>query len=316
MDIDYLLWLQGMREGSGPVVQAFFAFLGSEAATVVLALVPCFVYWCLDKERGVLSLFAYSSSWVFNQLIKNTVCCYRPWVRNPRVTPVPSAREGATGYSFPSTHSQSAAAVLMSIGWSWRERVWPLVACATVTLLVGFSRNFLGVHAPQDVLVGMAEGCLFVWVALRLLSWVNEDEGRELRFMAISSLVMVLFLAYVTLKPYPMDYVGGQLLVDPREMMVDCYKAVGGAWGILVGWFVERHWIRFDEHATSLSERVLRMVVGLALVLLVHVPIGHALVGLAGPLAGQLVRHLLVFLMATAIVPMTFAPMRRVLQRR
>lgn len=315
MDIDYLLWLQGIRTASAPMVQAFFEFLGSDGATVVLALVPCFAYWCLDKSRGLLALFAYGSSWVFNQLVKNTVCCYRPWVRDPRVTPVPSAQEGATGYSFPSTHSQSTAAVMASLGWSWRDRVWPVVVCAAATLLIGFSRNFLGVHTPQDVAVGVAEGCLFVWVAQRLLRWVDEGEGRDLRLLCVASLAMVAYLAYVTLKPYPMDYVEGQLLVDPREMMVDCYKAAGGTWGIFGGWFVERRWVRFDEHVSSKVEGALRMVVGMVLVLVVHVPVGHAVAGLLGALPGQLLRYFLSFFTATAIVPLTFERLRGVVRR-
>lgn len=156
MDISYLLWLQGLREGAPQFVQAFFSFMGSEAATVLTMLIPCVMYWCIDKRRSTLALMTYGVSSVFNQLIKNTVCCYRPWIRDPRVVPDSVAIKGATGYSFPSSHTQSSTSVLGSFGWAWREKRWPMAVGLLFALIVGFSRNFLGVHAPQDVLVAFA----------------------------------------------------------------------------------------------------------------------------------------------------------------
>lgn len=82
MDISYLLWLQGLRESAPDAIQAFLSFVGSEAATVLTMLIPCVMYWCIDKRRSTLALITYGVSSVFNQLIKNTVCCYRPWVRD------------------------------------------------------------------------------------------------------------------------------------------------------------------------------------------------------------------------------------------
>ena len=50
-------------------------------------------------------------------------------------------------------------------------------------------------------------------------------------------------ILYITLKPYPMDYGDGKLLVDPRKMMNGSFKACGGLLGFLIGGYIERHFI-------------------------------------------------------------------------
>lgn len=306
MDISYLLWLQGLREGAPQFVQAFFSFMGSEAATVLTMLIPCVMYWCIDKRRSTLALMTYGVSSVFNQLIKNTVCCYRPWIRDPRVVPDSVAIKGATGYSFPSSHTQSSTSVLGSFGWAWREKRWPMAVGLLFALIVGFSRNFLGVHAPQDVLVAFAEGLAFVFVCDGLLAWVEGGEGRDLRVLVLGCVAVVLFLVYVTVKPYPMDYVDGKLLVDPMAMLVDCYKIAGLMVGVLAGWYVERHWVNFETGGLKLIQVLVRLFAGALIALVLYVPVGHAIVGILGNYAGQLVRHAIVFFVVAAVIPMLF----------
>ena len=306
VDISYLIWLQGLRELSPAPVRAFFSFLGSDAVVLVVLIVPCLAYWCLDKKRGLIALWAYGASSICNQLIKNTVCCYRPWVRDARVTPDPKAIPGASGYSFPSGHSQASASMIGGLGWLWRKQVWPLVAAVVFTVLMAFSRNYLGVHTPQDILVGIAEGFAFVLVAERLLAWTEEAYGRDLRVLVAGFVVLIVFMVYTSLKPYPRDYVAGELLVDPLDMLVDCYKVGGSFLGILVGWFVERRWVRFGTQDLTLAQGAARMGVGLVIVVICYLPIGHALVAVIGELAGQFMRHLLVFLTSAAGIPALF----------
>lgn len=306
MDIEYLLWLQGIREASPAIVQALFRFLGSSAAAAVALVVPCVAYWCLDKRKSWLALISYGASLMVNQLIKATACVYRPWVRDPRIVPEPSAIDAASGYSFPSAHTQSSTSMLVALGWQWRDRTWPLVLGLVFTFLVAFSRNFLGVHAPQDVIVGFVEACLVIWLVSRLLAWVEAGEGRDLVVLAWGAALVAAGLVYVTLKPYPAEYIGGKLLVDPFEMIEDCYKSAGVVLGVLVGWVIERRFIGFSTDGMDLRRGVLRLIVGGALLGLAYGPVGHAFVSLLGAYPGQLVRHLLVFLTVTALAPAAF----------
>lgn len=310
MDFDYLLWLQGMREGSHPLLQAFFTFLGTNACFVLVLFIPCIVYWCIDKRKGMVSILAYGMSAVCNQVIKNTVCRYRPWVLDARMRPDPEAIPGATGYSFPSGHSQTTSSLLCSLGYEWRDtKRWVGVAAVAFSLLMGFSRNFLGVHTPQDVALGLLEGLLFVYPAHLLVAWVvdaPEDSGRDLRFLAIVAVAVTAYLAYVTLKPYPMDYEGGRLVVDPAPMLIDCYKTAGSLLGIALGWVVERRWVRFEVEGVGLAEGLCRFLVGLACFGVAYGLLGHLAMALLPESFGELAKHAFTFFGAMAVAPASF----------
>ena len=74
-------------------------------------------------------------------------------------------------------------------------------------------------------------------------------------------------VVYTTVKPYPMDYVGGVLLVDPAEMRLDAYSTAGVAAGTLVGWFLEHRYVRFSTDCSA-KRKAIRLVVGLLTVAL------------------------------------------------
>ena len=48
-----------------------------------------------------------------------------------------------------------------------------------IVALVGFSRLYLGVHTPQDVLVGAAYSILVMWLTLKLMRWLEEHPSAE-----------------------------------------------------------------------------------------------------------------------------------------
>ena len=60
-------------------------------------------------------------------------------------------------------------------------------------------------------------------------------------------------ICYITLKPYPMDYVDGKLLVDPKSMMKDGYGDIGTFIGFCAGRLIEKNWIRFEPKLTKHS---------------------------------------------------------------
>ena len=312
MDISILLWLQGIRESATPLIRAFFSFLGIEALIAGAFVVPCIVYWSIGKRAGQFSLLVYGASSVCNQLIKNTVCAYRPWIRDARILPDQSAIAGAEGYSFPSGHPQSVTSILGGLVWpSRRERRWPLILTAFLIALVMVSRLFLGVHAPQDVLVGLLVGGLFVVLGEPVVRWIEAQDGRDLKAVVVGCILTVLYLVYVTVKPYPVEYVNGKLLVDPVEMTVSCYKLGGVFIGILIGWVIERRYICFGTEGVSRSERVLRSGVGLIIIAAAYVLPKNLLVSLLGVFLGQFVRHALVFLLLFAGIPALFEPLGR-----
>mgnify|MGYP002625418062 CR=1 FL=1 len=197
MDISYLLWLQGIREALPGFVEQFFVVVSAIAASSALVVLPCLLFWCLDKRGGVFLLFSFSMGALCNQLIKNTFCVYRPWIRSASIHPAEGALEGATGYSFPSGHTQAATDLIGASGWNYRRK-WPAlnVICWVFVALVALSRNFLGVHTPQDVIVALIEGIGFIVAANALLAWIDEREGRDTVVLVASVVLCVVYVLY------------------------------------------------------------------------------------------------------------------------
>lgn len=320
MDIGYLLWLQGIREGLPPVVEQFFAAVSAIAVSSALILLPCLLFWCLDKRAGEFVLFSFSLGTLCNQVVKTAVSCYRPWVRDPAVRPSALAIEQATGYSFPSGHTQASANLVGAIGWFYRRRWRALfVACWVIVLLVAFSRNFLGVHTPQDVVVALAEAVLVIVLIDPLLRWIDQRDGRD-ALVAVASLAVAVFVTlFVMLWPYPQDYdSAGHLLVDPFASQCDSLKAVGVFAGAILGWYLERRFVRFvtDPRAMGWKRLVFRLVVGMAVVLVLHVAPRPLLVAGLDERWYELIKNFVTLIGATFVAPLVFTAAEKPLFER
>lgn len=263
--MDYLLWLQSIRNDTlNVILTAVTDFITSPVMYLGLAV----LYWCFNKKAAYLIAMNLSFGSLVNQALKNTFCIYRPWIRNPQLKPYPKAVESATGYSFPSGHTQVAAAEFLGIA-VWQQKRRAIVAlCVFLTILVMFTRNYLGVHTPEDVLVSLAVSSAVLFVSQKLLSYTDKKKHRDIVTLAAGIVISAVFTAYVTLKPYPMDFAAdGTVLVPPSEMITDCYAALGCVIGFLFGWVCERHFLKFKTDVPS-KTKILRAVFG-SLILLV-----------------------------------------------
>ena len=105
MDLQYLLWLQGLRESLSGALDGFFLLVSQLGKAELPMAVTLIVYWCFSREVGQRLLFCLNGSDLFNNVLKLSCCVYRPWVREAAIHPVEKALSTATGYSFPSGHS-------------------------------------------------------------------------------------------------------------------------------------------------------------------------------------------------------------------
>ena len=132
-------------------------------------------------------------------------------------------------------------------------------------MLIAFSRIYLGVHAPQDILVGMVAGVLVMWLTGKLIKWLEAHPGKDLFIMCLGIAIAVAVAIYAALKPYPVDYdAAGKLLVDGAKMANDTYKGVGWCMGFLAGWVLERRFIGFTTDVPMMV-RITRLTAGLFL---------------------------------------------------
>ena len=216
-------------------------------AVTYLIMIPVFVYWVVSKRKGLYTLVSYYLCCGFNAIVKLTVCAYRPWIRDARVHPAGDAITTATGYSFPSGHTVTAGPIyggLAVVSWSWKKFV--SVILGIFLLLTAFSRNYLGVHTPQDVFVGICESVFWLIIVAKIFTYLDEHPEKENLLLLICFIVGWLGIAYITFKPYPMDYVDGKLLVDPQKMMNDGYGDICLLIAFPVARYIEKRWIGFQ----------------------------------------------------------------------
>ena len=114
-----LYWFQSIRN---PVLDRFFSLvtmLGEETVFLVLGIL---IFWCVNKQKGYFILSVGFLGLLVNQFLKISCRVPRPWVKDPQFTIVESAREAATGYSFPSGHTQISVGAYGSIARAWKNR--------------------------------------------------------------------------------------------------------------------------------------------------------------------------------------------------
>ena len=246
MDMDYLLMLQNLREATNGALDEFFNMI-SKIAVDIMPLLPFLIFWAVDKGWGYRFLATIWGGEVVNGAVKLTVCAYRPWIRDARILPAGDSKAAATGYSFPSGHTMCATAAYGTTAvWQYKKRRLLAIGCGVMILLTAFSRNFLGVHAPQDVLVGFIETSLIICAAGFIQKKLEGNSSLADKLTVCGILVPIGVLVYILLKSYPMDYVDGALLVDPQKMMNDTFTGAGGFIGLMIGSYAERHYIRYN----------------------------------------------------------------------
>ena len=263
MDITILLALQNFRNGTGAFLAGFLSKMTWLGELNTVLVIMALIYWCVSKDFGVYFLMGWSGNRLVNGLLKVTFCAYRPWIRDPRVVPYGDSITTATGYSFPSGHTMNAATVFG--GGAVRKDIPRVqrVVLGLLVLLVAFSRNYLGVHTPQDVLVGAVAGTLVMYLTMKLMQWVKAHPEKDLLVVCIGVGLAIIVAIYAAVKPYPVDKdAAGKVLVEGAKMANDTFKGVGWCIAFLTGWILERRFVQFSTDI-SMMKRITRLTVGL-----------------------------------------------------
>ena len=301
MDIQYLLLLQDFRNAISNGLTPFLEAVSLFAVTYLL-LLPAFIYWCVHKRSGLYTLASYATGIAVNATVKLTVCAYRPWIRDARVLPAGDAITTATGYSFPSGHTATATPIYGGLAVSaWKKMRWVSILCILCAVLTGFSRNYLGVHTPQDVAVAMTIGVLALVGMRALFRYLDQKPEKENLFLLAGIVFGALALVYITLKAYPEDYVDGKLLVDPQRMMKDGYGDIGMLIAFCIGRFIEKTWVRFEPNGTAKNLTV-GLVGALILFFLIQL-LGAPMKSLFGAHWGCFAEHVIIVLYIVALWP-------------
>jgi len=238
IQIEILKAIQSIRT---PGLDILFKVVTMTAEEVFFILIAAWLLWCKNKSLGYRVGFALLSSTAFNPILKNTFRVARPI----GVEGIESMRtHTAPGYAFPSGHTQGAASFWTGLMTSFRRpRMYILGVIAIV--LVGFSRMYLGVHWPTDVIGGMAAGIFWVFFANRVFDWSRAKEDHRILLWLILPLCLGLVLF-------------------PDEAYI---KSLGALLGFCAGFVLEDRRIHFNVEA-SLPVQVLKILIGIVVLLI------------------------------------------------
>ena len=249
-------WLQGWRSPVLDLAMRGLSALGNES--FFLLLFP-FLYWCLDPRLGLrVSVVCFLSGWL-NHALKQALAQPRPMDLAAGINLVEQS-----GYGLPSGHAQGAVVLwgllaLLAVRRGAAARPggagrWVWAPAALLSLSIGLSRVYLGVHFPTDILAGWALGAVVLaaaaWVLGRLPAWPALPE----RLRRSGSLP---WWAGIPIAALP---AGAALALVPEK---DSVAMVAGMLGFLTGHLLRRGLWNLGEEG-SLLQRLLRLPVGLA----------------------------------------------------
>ena len=293
----FLRLLEGLRTPFFDGLMAMVTYCGNEVVFMVVALI---LFWCVSKRQGYYLLLTGFYATVLVQVAKPIFRIPRPWVLDPGFTIVEAARADAGGFSFPSGHSQNIAGTLGAL-FLIRKEKWLRAACAVVIVLVCFSRMYLGVHTPLDVLVGAGIGLL---AAIVLYPFCRDDTAFAKSFGTLLTVGIGLSLAYLLfmeLYPFPADVDAENLQhgIDSAYTLLGCVLAVPAFRAL-----DRKH--PFSVEAPPVGQ-ILKVVLGLGLLLGIRAGLKalFAAVGFTAPLA-DLIRYFCIIFTGGGLWPLTF----------
>jgi len=152
--------LNALHVPPSPLTDSVMMFFSTAGRFPVYIIVSCLVAWFIDRRRGITILAAVLLTFALNHLVKDMV-------RHPRPDPALlmhadlALRNMPKSFSFPSGHAQGAMTFFGSVAILFRSRLLR-VMCISMIILVSFSRLYLGVHFPGDVVGGLVLGALVV----------------------------------------------------------------------------------------------------------------------------------------------------------
>ena len=296
--MEFLRFLESIRFPVLDDIMLLVTRLGEETVFLVLALI---VFWCVDKYKGYYLLGVGLMGTLASQCLKLLCRIPRPWVRDESFTIVEKAREAADGYSFPSGHTQSAVGTFGAIAASSKQR-FVQILCVVLAVLTGFSRMYLGVHTPADVLVGAALSVALIF-ALRPLM-LGKNKKRYLPWVfGFMLLLSVGYLVYVQFYPFPADLDAHNY----ESALKNAYTLLGCLMGIFAVYFADEKKLRFETKTAVWWAQILKASLGLAVVLLVKEGFRSPLEAIfQGHLAARAARYFLIVVVAGILWPLTF----------
>ncbi|WP_281322017.1 phosphatase PAP2 family protein [Flavobacterium aestivum] len=126
----------------------------------------------VTKKKAIFIGESLAASAFISFALKKITKRERPYVTYPEIDNVTEE----SSYSFPSAHTSSAFATATSLSMAYPK--WYVIAPSFLWAgAVGYSRMYLGVHYPTDVLAGAIVGSGSAFLCYKLNKWINKKRS-------------------------------------------------------------------------------------------------------------------------------------------
>ncbi len=269
------LWLlEGIRTPFLDKLMQLITYFGQE---LIIIAVICVLYWCADKRFAYLPGFTYFTAGLCVQSLKITFRIPRPWILDPDFTAVTSAVPGATGYSFPSGHTQGATCLFFPLALK-AQNIWFKILCILAFLSIGFSRMYLGVHTPLDVFTSLLISTVMIFLLKHVTDnyTIPQNNKIALLILAIAYALGLIFYSLLLVR----------WNISTVELTADSIIFACSLSGFAIGSYVEDRFIRFGTECLSIFMQFIKIFLGLGGMLLITK--GFSLLPLSEVLADSL----------------------------
>ncbi len=244
MTVDVMQWglniIQGVQEIQLPFITRFFQLVTLLGEEVFYLFFFPFLLWCINFQLGIRVGVLFLVSVYFNSLLKWIFQQPRPFDFLPALQ-----LSYAEGFGFPSGHAQSSILVWFSIANFIQKKFFWFFALL-LTLIIGFSRIYLGVHFPHDV----AGGWLAGWVIFYSYHFLLLPRWKPVRKYALELKTKLL---YISLLPVI-------IIIFP---VADMISVIGTLTGLGWGLVINAHLIHFQGDCGAFVHKTARFLVGI-----------------------------------------------------
>ncbi len=178
LDVRVLTMLYAMRDQGLVQLFIWISALGDATTIIGLALIIALVFLIRRRYAYAVGLtVSVATSSIVTVLLKEIVHRPRP--------PAPLFAYHETWWSFPSGHAALSFAFygfLALLVWrsaaSKTTRIATIIGISVLILLIGFTRLYLGVHYPSDVIAGFVVGAISIWLGVIAMRYFSHDTVR------------------------------------------------------------------------------------------------------------------------------------------
>lgn len=294
-----------LEEIRNPVLDFLFSIVTLFGEETVFMAVGMIVFWCVNKQKGYYLLSVGFVGTVINQFLKITFRVPRPWVKDPNFTIVESAREAASGYSFPSGHTQTSVGLFGGLALKFKRRAIRIASIA-LCVLVPLSRMYLGVHTPADVGVSIVIALVLIFALAPLFE--KAEKSPKVMYALLFSLtgIMLAYLLFISFWSFPEEVFHVDNVHNYTSAVKNAYTLTGCMLGFLVVYTVDLKWLKFDTKAVWWVQ-LIKIAGGLVLVLAVKELLRAPLAAILPENTwARMIRYFLMVVTAGTLWPITF----------